>query len=61
MTGNFTIRTVKFPLVNESHPKPKVSVNYPQKGKEQLQIDLTALFSHVSCIHNEEVDLLILK
>ena len=61
MTGDFTICSVKFPLVNDSHLKFNVSVNYPSEGTELLLINLMCHFGHVNCIHSEEVDLLILK
>ena len=61
MTGDFTNCTVKVPLVNDSHPKFNVSVNYPSKGTEQLLINLTCHFGQLNCIHSEEIDLLMLK
>ena len=34
MTGDLTICTVMFSLVNNSHPKFNISVNYPKEGSE---------------------------
>ena len=61
MTIDFTICTVKFSLVNDSHPKLNVSVNYFCEGAEQLIITHTCCFSHMNYIHSKEFDLLILK
>ena len=61
MTGDFTICTTKFALVQTSHPKFNDSGNYLKEGREQLLIDLMCNFSCVNCFHSKEIDLLILK
>ena len=60
MISDFTIGTVYFPIVNDSYPKYNIDITHLEEGRI-LQVDFTAHFGHVTCIHLKMVDLPNLK
>ena len=60
MISDFTIGTVYFPIVNDSYPKYNIDITHLEEGRI-LQVDFTAHFGHVTCIHSKMADLPNLK
>ena len=58
--SNFIICKTYFPIINNSYPKFYIDTTHFKQAKI-LQIDCTAHFGHVTCIHCEVVDLPNLK
>ena len=60
MISDLTICTVYFPISNNSYPMFHIDTTHLEQGKI-LQIDFTAHFGHMTCIHCEVMDLPNLK
>ena len=60
MIINVTICTVYFPIIKTSYPLFHINTTHLEQGK-LLQIDCTACFGHMTCIHCKAVDLPNLK
>ena len=60
MISDFTICTVYFPIINNFYPKFNIDTTHLEEGRI-LQIDFTACFGNMTCIHSETVYLLNLK
>ena len=56
MISDFIICTVYFPIINNSYPKFHIDTAHLEQGRI-LQIDFTACFDHMTCIHSKIVDL----
>ena len=60
MISDLTICTVYFPIINNSCPKFHIDTTHLEQD-QILQIDFTAHFGNVTCIHCEVVNLPNLK
>ena len=56
MISDLTICTVYFQIINNSHPRFHIDTTHLEQDKI-LQIDFTAHFGPVTCIHCEAVNL----